>query len=176
MAHGLRVYRLRAPPRRYDSDVADDPPTNAPGERRLARPPSERYGRVEEPAAAPGGSLVRGLALGSVIELLGAAAITVGGGLFAITAGLLVIAGLIGWAAAVAVVSGTGTTIRASTRASIAIGFAVTSVALGQVGLWLLARQEGGVLPLFDYLAEVFGPLVPLEMAIAGLVAWWRSR
>lgn len=176
VAHGSRVYRLRAPPRRYDSDVADDPPTNAPGERRLARPPSERYGTVEEPAAAPAGSLIRGLALGSAIELLGAAAITVSGGLLAITAGLLVVAGVVGWATAVAVVSGARTSIGASTRAAIAIGFALAGVTLGQVGLWLLARQEGGVLPFFDYLAEVFGPLVPLELAIAGLVAWWRSK
>jgi hypothetical protein len=53
---------------------------------------------------------------------------------------------------------------------------ALTGVALGQLGLWLLARQEGGVLSPLDYLAEVFGILVPLELAIAGLVAWWRSR
>ena len=37
-------------------------------------------------------------------------------------------------------------------------------VALGQVGLWLLGREEGGVLSLIDYLAEVFGFLVPLAV------------
>jgi hypothetical protein len=52
----------------------------------------------------------------------------------------------------------------------------VTGVALGQVGLWLLGREEGGVLPLLDYLAEVFGFLVPLQLGIAGLVAWWQTR
>ena len=53
---------------------------------------------------------------------------------------------------------------------------ALIGVGLGQVGLWLLARGEGGVLPLVDYLGETFGILVPLQLAIAGLVAWWRSR
>ena len=35
---------------------------------------------------------------------------------------------------------------------------AVAAIALGQLGLWLFARIEGGVLPLVDYLGEVFGP------------------
>ncbi len=52
----------------------------------------------------------------------------------------------------------------------------MTGVALGQVGLWLLGREEGGVLSLIDYLAEVFGFLVPLQFVIAALIAWWQTR
>jgi hypothetical protein len=53
---------------------------------------------------------------------------------------------------------------------------AAGGVALGQVGLWLLARQEGGVLSLADYLAETFGFLVPAQFLAAAGAAWWRSR
>jgi hypothetical protein len=155
--------------------VANDPSRNVPGERRLARPPSERYLAAEEPAA-PVGSPTRGIALGTVAAIVGAAAITLAGGLLAVTAGLLVIAGVIGWATAVAVVGGAGTSLGGARRTLFAVTLAVAGVALGQLGLWLLARQEGGVLSLLDYLAEVFGILVPPELAIAGLVAWWRSR
>jgi hypothetical protein len=51
----------------------------------------------------------------------------------------------------------------------------VAGVALGQLGLWLVARQEGGTLDLIAYLGEVFGWLVPAQLAIAGALAWWRT-
>ena len=47
---------------------------------------------------------------------------------------------------------------------------------LGQVGLWLFARAEGGVLAPIDYLGQTFGPLVPVEVVLAAVVAWWRAR
>ena len=53
---------------------------------------------------------------------------------------------------------------------------AVASVALGQVGIWQYARTEGGVLPLLDYLAEVFGPLVLVEFVVGAVVAWVVAR
>ena len=58
------------------------------------------------------------------------------------------------------------------TAALIAFG----SVALGQIGLWLIGRGEGGTLGLVDYLTEVFGVLVPGELLIAAAVAWWRAQ
>jgi hypothetical protein len=124
----------------------------------------------------PEGSFERGLAFGAVTAVVGGLVVTVAGGVVAITAGLLVIAAVIGWATAVAVVVGAGGSGRRSTRARSAAVLAVVGVALGQVGLWLLGREEGGVLPLLDYLGEVFGYLVPLELGIAGVVAWWRAR
>lgn len=147
-----------------------------PGERRLERAPSERYlaPASDEPPAV--GSPTRGLAWGAVTAVLGAFAITVAGGLVTITAGLLVIAAVIGWATAVAVESGGGPDLAPRTRTALATTLALAGTALGQVGLWLLGREEGGVLPLFDYLAETFGILVPIELAIAGFTAWWRSR
>jgi len=154
--------------------VSDDRPGTTPGEHRLDRPPSDRY-RAEAPPPAEG-SLARALVFGAVAAVVGALAVTVAGGLAAITAGLLVIAAVVGWATAVAVVIGAGGGTPTSTRAMGAAALAVAGIGLGQVGLWLLGREEGGVLSLFDYLGEVFGFLVPLELGIAGVVAWWRAR
>ena len=54
----------------------------------------------------------------------------------------------------------------------IAIVLTVAAIALGQLGIWQYARSEGGVLPLVDYLGEVFGLLVPVQFG-AGIVAAW---
>ena len=53
----------------------------------------------------------------------------------------------------------------------LAIALAVGSVAAGLVGVWLFAGLEGGSLGLIDYLVQVQGVLVPIELATAGLVA-----
>jgi hypothetical protein len=148
-------------------------------ERRLERPPSDRY-RDGEPAlkTANRGSARSGLVLSTIAALVGAAAIAVGGGLLTMTAGLLVVAAVVGWVVAVLVSIGVD---RPAGRASrtrrrwTATGIALAGVALGQLGLWLIARQEGGTLGLLDYLAEVFGVLVPLELALASGIAWWRT-
>ena len=44
---------------------------------------------------------------------------------------------------------------------------------LGQVGLWVFARSEGGVLPLLDYLGEAFGLVVPVQLVVASPVSAW---
>jgi hypothetical protein len=156
--------------------VTDDPSTNAPGERRLTRPPSDRYRAEPEPGGGPAFSPARGILYAGIAAVAGALAITVAGGLATITAGLLVVAGVVGWASAAAMAYGAGPTLGGRARAAIGLAAAVVGVGLGQVGLWLLALGEGGVLPLFDYLGETFGILVPLQLATAALVAWWRSR
>jgi hypothetical protein len=157
--------------------VTDDPSTNTPGERRLARPPSDRY--RAEPEAGGVGSAVsprRGILYAGIVAVGGALLITVAGELARITAGLLVVAGVVGWAVTVAIAYGAGPTLSGRAGRAVSVATAVIGVGLGQVGLWLFARGEGGVLPLIDYLGETFGILVPLQLAIAGLVAWWRSR
>jgi hypothetical protein len=110
--------------------------------------------------------------LAALLATGGAVVITVAGGLLAITAGLLVIAGALGWAIATVLARG----VQASRRRWLAPALAVLGVALGQVGLWLVARQEGGTLGPIDYLAETFGVLVPLQLAVAAVAAWWQSR
>jgi hypothetical protein len=165
------------------SDPEPEPPSEVPGERRLARAPSERYGAapdtesaapptIEDPAAAP----ARGVAFGVVAAVLGAGVIVVLGGTFAISAGLLVAAAALGYAVALALLAGAGDTLAKPRRPWIAGGLALLGALLGQLGLWLYARSEGGVLAPIDYLAETFGALVPLELLLAAGVAWWRAR
>ena len=171
------------------TDPAADP--RAPGERRLARPPSERYGAPAPagddgaPAAAAtsatprAGSTARGIAFGAIAALAGAVATTILGGVFAISAGLLVVAVTTGYAVGVGVVAGMGAASdpsRRTTRRWTAVGLATAAVVLGQVGLWLFARSEGGVLSVPDYLDRTFGPLVPLQAALAIVTAWWTTR
>ena len=153
------------------------------GERRLARPPSDRY-RTAAPAATAGdddqaearGSLGRAVAFGALTGLVVAAAITVLGGVLLITAGLIAIAGLGGWAIAVAVRAGGLDAVAPSRRRTLAVGLAVAAVLAGQLGLWLFARYEGGVLGPVDYLAETFELLVPLQFLFATVAAWLAAR
>ena len=167
------------------TDPSADP--RAPGERRLARPPSERYGAPtpasDDPAAGTppdrAGSTVRGIAFGVVAALAGAVAIVILGGVLAISAGLLVVAVTTGYAVGVAVVAGLGARPDPAPRATrgwTAVGLATAGVVVGQVGLWLFARSEGGVLTLPDYLGQTFGFLVPLQVALAVVAAWWTTR
>jgi hypothetical protein len=151
-------------------------PDPIPGERRLAHPPSDRY-RTPEPETptrpvSPG----RGLAYAAIVGIVGAVMIVVLGGVLTLTGGLFVVAAVIGYATAWALRVGGGSTIGDRRRAYLALGLALASVALGQLGLWLYALTEGGVLSLLDYLAEAFGPLVPIQAVIAGLVAWVTAR
>ena len=168
-----------------DAAAADVPHTVTPGERRLARPPSDRYRAAEttaaEAAAAvtapdPGASVPRGVAVATVVGIVGAAVITVLGGVFAVSAGLIVAAAAIGWALAMALRVGAGEWLSRSARVRVAVALAVAAIALGQLGLWLYARTEGGVLPPLDYLGQVFGFLVPAEFTAAAIVAWARAR
>jgi hypothetical protein len=121
------------------------------------------------------GSVARGIAFGGLAAVVGAVTITVSGGILAMTAGLLVIAAGLGWAVAI-VLQLDPVAVTNRRRRWLAVVLASVGVALGQVGLWLLARQEGGVLGLPEYLAEVFGILVPLQLVVAAAVAWWRAR
>jgi hypothetical protein len=171
-----------------------EPPAQVAGERRLARAPSERYGsapaaerpRVPDPDAvtgvdageteATGPAPARGMAFGAVVALVGAALIVVFGGALAVSAGLLVVASAVGYAVGLATLIGAADTLPANRRSWIAGGLAGLGVLLGQVGLWLFARAEGGVLGPLDYLGQTFGVLVPVEVLLAAVVGWWRAR
>ena len=160
---------------------APDPAQPTPGERRVARPPSDRY-RMDEPVSGEaeedrgGGSFGRGLAYGALIALGVAAVIVVLGGVVLVTAGLIALAGLGGWAIAIAVRAGSAGSVAPRRRAVIAAVLAALAVLGGQLGLWLFARYEGGVLGPIDYLAETFGLLVPIQLAVAMGAGWFASR
>jgi hypothetical protein len=146
-------------------------PANPPGERRLSHPPSDRYAKkaaelAPNPAATPTTSSARRLAVGSIVALAGAATITVFGGVLTLTAGLVVVAAATGWAI--------GAVLPGRIRAAVALGLA--AVALGQLGLWVYALSEGGVLGPLDLLWQVYGGLVPLEFLGAAILAWIGAR
>jgi hypothetical protein len=145
------------PPTDPGNDLAE------PGARRrvtLERPPGERYLPARSNRAASdevfGG--IRGpvtIAIGGVLVFV------VLGGVLGITAGLVVVAGLLGWL--------TGLLIRPPWRAA---AVAAGVVVAGLLGIWLFGRWEGGVLNPFDYLAEVHGIAAPLDiLAAAGMAA-----
>lgn len=121
------------------------------------------------------GSPGRGVAFGALAAMAGAAILTLLGGL-AFSAGLVAIAGLLGWAIAMSVRVGAASSMPRSSRALASAVLAVLSVLGGQLGIWLFARSEGGVLGPLDYLAETFGFLVPLQLAAAAVVAWLSAR
>ena len=189
------------PPRadgRYDDPVTDPPdtdptrgetPTEAtspaeptPGERRLAHPPSDRY-RAAEAAEAdaiegpdPSASVARGVAFAVVVGIVGAVVTVVLGGVITFSAGLLVVAATTGFLVGLALRVGAADRLVGSRRVWIAIVVALLAIALGQLGLWLYARTEGGVLSLIDYLGAAFGPLVPLQFVAAAIGAWLAAR
>jgi hypothetical protein len=142
-----------------------------PGETRpkLDRPPGERYvERDRRREARSGVRASRGgtFARGALAALGGAAVMTLLGGPLSVTLGLVVVAAFTGWLVA--------SIVRPFVWA--AVGLAVGSVVLGLVGIWLFAGLEGGALGLVDYLGQVQGPLVIVEMAVAALVAFGTIR
>lgn len=128
------------------------------------------------PTPDPAASAGRGRIFGFVAADAGAVAIIVLGGVLALSGGLLVVAGVIGWAVVAALRAGAGWHSSPGPGLGWAVGLAVLSITLGQLGLWVYALTEGGVLGPVDYLAQAFGWLVPLELLIASLVAWLSAR
>jgi hypothetical protein len=123
-------------------------------------------------AASP----ARGFAYALVAAVVGAIGMTVLGGVLAISAGLLVVAAVTGWAIGVGLRTGGGPRLDPSDRVRIALILVTLAVAAAQVSLWLYARSEGGVLGPIDYLVETFGFLVPLELLAGWIAAWATAR
>ncbi len=159
------------------SDACRARPRSATARRRPPAPRRPPRGRPPLRLTRPTGHApARGIAFGAIAALVGAALIVVFGGALAVSAGLLVVASGVGYAVGLATVVGAGDTLSARARPWIAAALAALGVVLGQLGLWLFARAEGGVLAPIDYLGQTFGPLVPVEVLLAAAVAWWRAR
>ena len=152
-----------------------------PGERRLAHPPSDRYRLAETPPADerpdPGASVVRGVAIAVAAAGLGAVAIVILGGVLTVTAGLVI----------VAAGHRLGRRCRASVRRRAPPAGAPSGghrrssspscrSRSGRPGCGSTGGREGGVLAPLDYLAEVYGPLVPLQIVAAAVAAWVGAR
>jgi len=116
------------------------------------------------------------VALAVLVAAIGAATIVVLGGILTVTAGLVVVAAGIGWGVALALRFGAGSHLAGARRAAIAVAITLVSVVVAQLGLWQYAQLEGGVLGPLDYLWEVFGLLVPIEILVAVGFAWIVAR
>jgi hypothetical protein len=162
--------------------MAHPEPGDRPPRRRLERAPGERYVDVDAadaPDSAGGGRPTappRGIALAAGAAAVGAAATVVLAGVFAVSLGLLVVAFATGWLVANALIAGSAATIAASRRRWAAVAIAVVGIVLGQLGVWLYARAEGGALGVLDYLWQTFGWIIPAQLAAAAGAAWWTSR
>ena len=130
---------------------------------------------MPEPAD-PRASVARGLAFATIAAIAGAVVTVVLGGIVTLTGGLVVVAIATGWAVAAGLRFGAGQHLAGSRRARMAVAIALAAVTLGQLGLWLYARTEGGVLSLPEYLLEVFGVLVLAQAVVAALAAWLTAR
>ena len=136
--------------------------------RRLDRPPGERYAEPSKPPPSP--SVRRAITLALAAAAVGTVLMIALAGLLAISSGLLVAAVVIGRFIGLAMRTARGA-IGPGRARLIALAISIAGIAIAQIGIWLYARSEGGVLELVDYLGQTFGPLAPLEFAIAGVIA-----
>jgi hypothetical protein len=170
--------------------VMTETPDPPPGERRLERPPSDRYATagdatgdaavtdaaVGDAGATPTGSASRGLLFAAVVAVIGALITVLLGGVVSLSAGLLVVAAAVGYAIGLALAYGAGSSIDRPTRPWVAVIVAALGFLLGQAGLWWYASTEGGVLGPMDYLWQTFGVLVPIQALLAVGSAYWGAR
>ena len=120
--------------------------------------------------------MARGLLFAVTLAAAGALVITLLGGVLAISAGLIGAAAATGWAVGMGLRAGARETLSRTARIRLAMALAIASIVVGQLGLWLYARAEGGVLGPLDYLGETFGLLVPIELLAASILAWISAR
>ena len=156
----------------------EDGTTSAPGEagdgrepgerrRRLERAPGERYADAPEASPDSGGrSAASSAGQAFVVAVVSAALIALLGGPLSLTVGLLAVAAVGGWLI--------GSLLRPAVATAVAL--AVGAVIVGLVGVWLFSRLEGGVLDPIAYLGAVHGPLVIVELALAGVAAAAATR
>jgi hypothetical protein len=111
-----------------------------------------------------------------MVAIAGAAVIAVLAAELTVTSGLIIVAAALGWFVQLAIRVGARGTLSARQSRIGALTITLGGVVLGQVGIWLIARSEGGVLGFTDYVGDVFGPLVLVELGVAGVVAWITAR
>ena len=168
-----------------DRDPGDHPPR-----RLLERAPSERYA-TSSPAAArgsaaggsrAGGSAAGGGDAGSVRRafLLGLGAAAIGAAvhvacavLLLATGGLLVVAATLGFGVGSLVRHGAGLRVRSGTRRSLGVTLAIAAIAVALAVNWALS---GAYLGPLDFLDQVYGALVPLQIAAAAAGALAGTR
>lgn len=137
-----------------------------------ARPRGGAAGSAAPPGAAAS-SAARSIAFGLAAAVVGAAVHVAAATLLLWTGALLVVAVVLGMVIGLAVALGAGRSLRPTARRSLAVALALTAFAVAVGVNWALSGMFLGPL---DYLAQVYGLLVPLQavLAAAGAVAGSR--
>jgi hypothetical protein len=174
-----------------------------PGERRPAEatpagsdtrtglpiPPSARYARRDAEAGRPGGAptgfreRVRGSILGAIgIAAAGALVLTGLMGLLTATTGTILVAAVVGAAiglvlagAAVTAGPGTGPALSRPGAVRLAAVLAIAMVGATALGVWFVARMQGGVLDPVSHAWTVYGFGFPAMAAAAAITAAWGA-
>ena len=148
----------------------------------LDRAPGERYeqprmGRLGRGARIdPSGSPARAVVSGTIAAAVAAIVFLIFAGPLSFSAGLVVIAIFAGRMIGLVTRTAAGPAVSSDARVVIALLLTIGWFVVAQLAVWLYARAEGGNLDMLDYLGQTFGPLVPLQLIVAVLVAWWSAR
>jgi hypothetical protein len=172
--------------------MPDREPGDSPPRRLLEHAPSERYaasGAAGAGGGPPGGGLARDHAgldrggenhglpraflLGLVAAALGAAVHVAFAVLLLATRGLLVVAATLGFAVGALVRYGAGSRVRAGAVRGLGLALAIAAIVAALAVNWSLSGEYLGPL---DFLAQVYGALVPLQVAAAAAGALAGTR
>ena len=159
--------------------MPDREPGDRPPRRLLEHAPSERYaagGTARAGGAASGGEsrgLRRAFLLGLVAAALGAAVHVAFAVLLLATGGLLVVAATLGFAVGALVRYGAGSRVRAGAVRGLGVALALAAIIAALAINWSLSGEYLGPL---DFLAQVYGALVPLQVAAAAAGALAGTR
>lgn len=155
-----------------DQDPAERPSAS----RRLERPPGERYDQPVDAAERATGSVTRAVAFAIPAAMISLFVYVGFAGPLAFSGGLVIVGIFAGRIVGLAARTGAGSAVPRERSVLIALGVTLAWFLLSQVAVWLYAQSEGGVLPIVDYLAQAFGPIVPLTGIAAAVATWLSAR
>lgn len=155
----------------------------AAARRQLSHAPADRYRTgVTGRTGATRPSAARAIAAAILTALLGAALLTVvlgvftsTGGTFAITLLASIVIGLLVSTAAVPPGVATAPPLDRGRAVRIAAGLGLGMLVATGIGVWVLARAEGGVLDPITYLWTTFGVGLPVLAVVALVGAAWGA-
>lgn len=119
---------------------------------------------------------MRAVGSGIIAAVIALVVFLIFAGPLSFSAGLVVIAVFAGRLIGLVVRTAAGPAVSSDARIVIALLVTIGWFVAAQLGVWVYARSEGGALDLVDYLAQTFGPLVPIQLIVSVLVAWWSAR
>jgi hypothetical protein len=122
------------------------------------------------------GSLARGIALSLAAAALGLIVFEALAVPLAFDTGLIVVAIFAGRVIGLGVRSGARASLARSRRVGLALLIAALWLVAAEVVNWLFAQAQGGVLPLGEYLIQVYGFQVVVQVVAALAVAGISAR